>query len=225
MLYIPQRVNIVCARCGWINILTTYGFQHVGALLGDPPSPALARLAGWPFPQVFPAAVMHLGTLSAFLSTKKFFSWWKPSYWRQKKQTTLRECVLVLLSFPEFHPGYSLPLETLADHHHWALQNTKNHSPFHSVSESSEGKSLEAPEGSEHHGRKSQLFLSIKKSDISFFLFLLKSELGCHQRGFCALMTPLWVGEAWYSFAASEENLLGACRDCHAQLVFLTQSN
>ena len=86
-----------------------------------------------------------------------------------------RQCVLVLLSFPSVCPGCSLPLETLADHHHWALQNTilKIILPFPLCFPWSHGvESLwKLQRGSEHHGRKSQLFLSIKQKSLTFYFF------------------------------------------------------
>ena len=62
----------------------------------------------------------------SYTSKQNNVNWWKPSYRRQNKQTTLRErqYILVLLCFPRVCPEYSLPLETLADSHHWSLQNT-----------------------------------------------------------------------------------------------------
>lgn len=88
-------------------------------------------LPGGPFPQVFPAAVVHLDESSAFLTfggggedAGTSVNYWKPSHGRWNKQTTLGDCVLVLLSFPWVCPGYSLPLETLAHPHHCFLQNT-----------------------------------------------------------------------------------------------------
>lgn len=133
-------------------------------------------LLGGPFPQVFPAAVMHLGKLSASLSTEKnFLADESPHTGGKINRQPERQCVLVLLSFPSVCPGCSLPLETLADHHHWALQNTilKIILPFPLCFPWSHGvESLwKLQRGSEHHGRKSQLFLSIKQKSLTFYFF------------------------------------------------------
>lgn len=71
MLHIPERINIVkCARWVWINILTTYGLA-CRALLGDPPRHTQPVPPGGLFSQVFPAAVVHLGELSASRRVEK----------------------------------------------------------------------------------------------------------------------------------------------------------
>lgn len=59
-------------------------------------------LLGGPFPQVFAAAVMHLGKLSAFLSIEKNFFYLMKALIQEAKETDNpeRRCVLVLLSFP-----------------------------------------------------------------------------------------------------------------------------
>lgn len=179
-------------------------------------------LPGGPFPHVFPAAVVHLGESSAFLSFGvgggTSVNYWKPSCGRWNKQTTLGDCVLVLLSFPWVCPECSFPLEIQADPHHWSLQNTtlKIILPFLLSCPWHHGcrRSLKALERCWATWREDSVASKDQAEVLHFFFklfyFYLKSKLGYCQREFCALLKELKSGRgSWYLLCNFWRKLVG----------------